>query len=122
MRHRGSNSSIVSIVFAINQDHDEKLYVARWPKFFPAPESAARLPEAAVPSNKRAASAVALPARGGEARKTRRGMAEAGEQPTAAITGRMLMVLKDMGEAVSLEQGTWLEGSQETIQRRAAAN
>ena len=93
LRHRGSTSSIVSIVFAINQDDDEQLYVARWPKFFPAPESAASLPEAAVPSKKRAANAVAtLESRGDQSTKTRRGMAAAGEKPTVATTDRMLLV------------------------------
>ena len=93
MRHRDNNSSIVSIVFAINQDDDEQLYVARWPKFFPAPESAASSPEAAAPSKKRAANAVAtLESRGGQSTKTRHGMAAAGEQPTVATTGRMLLV------------------------------
>ena len=32
LRHRGSYSSIVSIVFGINQDDDEQMYVVRWPK------------------------------------------------------------------------------------------
>ena len=85
LRNRGSTSSIVSIVFAINQDDDEQLYVARWPKFFPAPESAASLPEAAAPNKKRAANTVAiLEPRGGQPTKTRCGMVAAGEQPTAA--------------------------------------
>ena len=107
MRHRGSNSSIVSIVFAINQDHDEKLYVARWPKFFPAPESAASLPEAAAPSKKRAAHAVAtLESRGGQSTKTRRGMAAAGEQPTAATAVRMLLV-EDTEHGATPSKRTW---------------
>jgi hypothetical protein len=52
-------------VFAINQDDDEQLYVARWPKFFTAPESAASFPDAAEPSKKRAANAVATLESGG---------------------------------------------------------
>ena len=107
LHHRGSTSSIVSIVFAINQDDDEQFYVARWPKFFPAPESAARLPEAAVPSNKRAAhSSTNLEARRGQSTKTRRRMAAAGEQPTAATVGRMLLVV-DTEDGVGPSKRTW---------------
>jgi hypothetical protein len=107
LSHRGSTSSIVSIVFAINQDDDEQLYVARWPKFFPAPESAASLPEAAVPSRKRAVNGVAiLESRGGQSTKTRRGLAAAGEQPTIATTGRMLLV-EDTEEGTSPLQRIW---------------
>ncbi len=106
-RHRGSTSSIVSIVFANNQDDDEQLYVARWPKFFPAPESAASVPEADAPSKKRAANAVAtLESRGGQSTKTRRGMAAAGEQPTVATTGRMLLV-EDTEDGTSPSKRTW---------------
>ncbi len=49
--------------------------------------------EAAVPGKERAGKAVAMfEMRGGQSTKTRCGMAAAGEQPTAANTGRMLLV------------------------------
>jgi O-acetyl-ADP-ribose deacetylase (regulator of RNase III) len=54
LRHRGSNSTIVTVGLAINQDNDEKLDMARWPKVFPASESATSLPEASDPNKKRA--------------------------------------------------------------------
>ncbi len=50
-------------------------------------------PDSTEPNEKRAAKAVAtLESRGSESTKTRRGMAEAGEQPTVATTGRMILV------------------------------
>ncbi len=64
------------------------------------------MPEAAAPSKKRAANAVAtLEARGGQSAKTRRGMAAAGEQPTVATTGRMLLV-EDMENVAKPVTGT----------------
>ena len=118
MHHRGSTSSIVSIVFAINQDDDEQLYVARWPKFFPTPESAASLPEAVAPNKKRAANEVAtLESRGGQSTKTRRGMAAAGEKPTFAATDRMLLV-DDAEDAAS----TWAVREQHVLQGIGAPN
>ncbi len=70
-----------------------RVHVARCPKMFPGPESAASLPGAAATSKKRAGTTFPLfAATGGHSTKTRRGMTAAGEQPTATTTGRMLLV------------------------------
>ena len=60
--HGGQVARMDSIIFAFHTAGDEKLYVERWPEYFPKHGPAARVPAEPVPAARVPAPAASVPA------------------------------------------------------------